>query len=170
MRIEPIAARYIPICGLRLFGLGLALAWFLLDQGTKWWILECVMKPPETLRIAPFLNLVLGWNRGVSFGILGGYELPPWVLALFAGTIAAALILWLFREDNRRVTTGLGFFIGGALGNALDRLRHGAVTDFLDFHLGGWHWPAFNMADVGVACGTALLILESFVRQSRSAA
>ena len=150
--------------GLRRFGLGLALVWLLIDQATKWWILEYAMKPPEPLRIAPFFNLVLGWNRGISFGMLGGHELPPWTLALFSGAIAAALIAWLLRTRERLVVTGLALIIGGALGNAVDRIHHGAVTDFLDFHLADWHWPAFNMADIGVVCGAGLLILDSLCR------
>lgn len=150
--------------GARLFGLGLALAWLLIDQATKWWILEYAMKPPEPLRIAPFFNLVLGWNSGVSFGMLGGHELPPWTLALFSGTIAAALIVWLLRTRDRLIVIGLAFIIGGALGNAVDRLHHGAVTDFLDFHLADWHWPTFNMADIGVVGGAGLLILDSLFR------
>ena len=150
--------------GLRLFGLGLALVWLLIDQATKWWILEYAMKPPEPLRIAPFFNLVLGWNRGISFGMLGGHELPPWTLALLSGAIAAELIAWLLRTRELLVVTGLALIIGGALGNAVDRIHHGAVTDFLDFHLADWHWPAFNMADIGVVCGAGLLILDSLCR------
>lgn len=172
MRTEPIAPKHAPepsVHGLQFFGLGLALVWFLLDQATKWWILEYSMKPPEALRIAPFFNLVLGWNRGISFGMLGGHELPPWTLALLSGTIAAALIVWLLRTRDRLIATGLALVIGGALGNTLDRIRHGAVADFLDFHVVDWHWPAFNMADVGVVCGAALLILDSFVRRDRDA-
>jgi len=172
MSAEPIASKRAPepsVHGLKFFGLSLALAWLLIDQTTKWWILECAMTPPQALRITPFFNLVLGWNRGVSFGILGGHELPPWTLALFSGTIAAALMVWLFRTHDRLVATGLALIVGGALGNAFDRIRHGAVTDFLDFHLAGWHWPAFNMADVGVVCGAALLMLDSFVRRDNDA-
>lgn len=146
------------------FGLGLALTWFFFDQATKWWIVEHAMNPPEPLRVTPFFNLVLGWNRGISFGMLGGYELPPWTLALLSGSIAAVLIVWLFRARDRLIVTGLALIIGGAFGNALDRIRHGAVTDFLDFHLAGWHWPAFNLADVGVVCGAALLIFDSVIR------
>lgn len=172
MSTEPIASKRATGrsgYGLKLFGLGLALVWFLIDQATKWWILEYAMNPPEVLHIAPFFNLVLGWNRGVSFGMLGGHELPPWTLALFSGTVAAALAVWLFRTHDRFVATGLALIIGGALGNTLDRIRHGAVTDFLDFHLAGWHWPAFNMADVGVVCGAALLMLDSFARRDSDA-
>src|SRR5205085_844626 len=93
-----------------------------------------------------------------------------WTLAMFSGNIAAALIVWLLRTRDRLVVTGLALVIGGALGNTLDRIHHGAVTDFLDFHLADWHWPAFNMADVGVVCGAAFLMLDSFVRQDRDAA
>jgi signal peptidase II len=172
MRTVTITSKHAPersVHGPKLFGLGLALAWLLIDQVTKWWILEYAMKPPEVLRITPFINLVLGWNRGVSFGMLGDHELPPWTLALFSGTIAAALMVWLFRMRDRLVVIGLALVIGGALGNTLDRINHGAVTDFLDFHLAGWHWPAFNMADVGVVCGAALLMLDSFVRRDSDA-
>ena len=172
MTSEPMASKQAPESSahrLKFFGLGLALAWLLLDQATKWWILEYVMKPPEALRIAPSFNLVLGWNRGVSFGMLGGLELPPSTLALFSGTIVAALMVWLFRTQDRFVATGLALIVGGALGNTLDRVRHRAVIDFLDFHLAGWHWPAFNMADVGVVCGAELLMLDGFVRRDSDA-
>lgn len=132
-------------------------------------IVEHAMNPPGVLRIAPFFDLVLGWNRGSSFGMLGGHELPPWTLAFFSGAIATGLLVWLLRTDNRVVAMGLALVVGGAIGNALDRIRHGAVTDFLDFHLAGWHWPTFNLADVGVVCGAALLILDSFVRRDPDA-
>lgn len=172
MSTEPIVSERATgpsIYGLKFFGLTLALAWFLIDQATKWWILEYAMNPPEVLRIAPFFDLVLGWNRGISFGMLGGHELSPWPLAFFSGTVAGALTVWLFRTHDRLVAIGLALTIGGALGNILDRIRHGAVTDFLDFHLMGWHWPAFNMADVGVVSGAALLMLDSFVRRDSDA-
>lgn len=149
--------------GLVRFGLALALFWFALDQATKWWILERVMDPPRRISVTPFFDLVLGWNRGVSFGMLGGYALPPWSLALLSAGIATILLVWLFRTDARLIATALGLITGGALGNALDRLRHGAVTDFLDFHAAGWHWPAFNFADVGVVCGAALLVLDTLL-------
>ena len=87
---------------------------------------------------------------------------PWWVLALLALAIVAALSVWLWRAQNRLVAAALGLLIGGALGNVLDRLRHGAVTDFLDFYLGAYHWPAFNLADVAVVSGVALLLLDGF--------
>ena len=158
-----------PQASLKNYGLALALVWFVVDQATKWWILEGVLSSHGAIHITPFFNLVLGWNRGISFGMLGGHDLPPWILALFSGSIAAGLIIWLLRTRDRLVATGLALIVGGALGNALDRLRHGAVADFLDFHLADWHWPAFNMADVGVVCGAALLITDSFIRRDRDA-
>ena len=149
--------------------LGLALLWFVLDQATKWWILEYGISPDQPIRITPFFNLTLGWNKGISFGVLGAGQLPPWTLAALAALIAGALIIWLSRTHDRLIATGLAFIIGGALGNGLDRLRQGAVTDFIDFHLVNWHWPAFNIADVGVVCGAALLILETFIRRDPTA-
>lgn len=172
MRTEPIASKHAiapSVYGLKFFGLGLAVVWFLLDQATKWWVLEYAVTSAEAVRVTSFFNLVLGWNRGISFGMLGGHELPPWTLALFSGSIAVALVVWMLRTHDRLIAASLALIIGGAVGNTLDRIRHGAVTDFLDFHLVDWHWPAFNMADVGVVCGAALLIMDSFVRQDRDA-
>ena len=159
-----------PPAPLKIYGLMFALGCFVLDQVTKWWILEKVVSSRGAIHITPFFNLVLGWNRGISFGMLGAHDLPPWILALFSGSIAAGLIIWLLRTRDRMVATGLALIIGGALGNALDRLRHGAVTDFLDFHLAGWHWPAFNFADVGIVCGAGLLILDTFIRRDSGGA
>ena len=118
------------------------------------------MNPPREVPVTGFFNLVLGYNTGVSFGMLGGSGLPAWALSVIATAVAAALMVWLSRTQDAFVATALGLLIGGALSNGLDRLRNGAVTDFLDFHLAGWHWPAFNVADVGVVCGATLLMLD----------
>jgi signal peptidase II len=153
-----------PICGdemsavLRL-GVACALAAFALDQGSK----AIVLASPALaagVKVLPFFNLVCGQNSGVTFGMFGGA--PWWVLALLALAIVAALSVWLWRAQNRLVAVALGLLIGGALGNVLDRPRHGAVTDFLDFRLGAYHWPPFNLADVAVVSGVALLLLDGF--------
>lgn len=154
---------------LKIYGVALACAWFLLDQATKSWILKRDMTSSDPSSITPFLNLVIGWNKGISFGMLGGHDLPPWTLALLSGGVAAGLIIWMLRTHDHLVATGLALIIGGALGNALDRIRHGAVADFLDFHLAHWHWPAFNLADVGIICGGSLLLMKSFRQSSLSA-
>lgn len=91
------------------------------------------------------------------------FNLPPWTLALFSFGVAAVLLVWLGRTTSIPVRTGLGLLVGGALGNATDRVRHGAVTDFLDFYVVGWHWPAFNIADAGIVCGVALLVLGAII-------
>lgn len=139
-----------------------ATVWYAFDQLTKWWILETV-KPSQIIEVASFFNVMLGWNTGVSFGLLQSFALPSWALALFAIGVSVMLLVWFGRATSKLRILALGLIVGGALGNATDRLRHGAVVDFLDFYLGGWHWPAFNMADIGIVCGTAMLCLDAFV-------
>ena len=143
----------------RQFGIACAVMAFVLDQGTK----ALALASPALasgVEILPVLNLVLVRNEGVSFGMLSGVA-PWWALTLLGLVIVTMLSVWLWRSPGRLASIALGFVIGGALGNVVDRLRHGAVTDFLDFHYGVWHWPAFNLADVGVVCGAALLLLDS---------
>lgn len=147
---------------LRRRGLSVAAAVLVLDQVSKWWILEVVMQPPRTIPLAPFFNLVLGWNRGVSFGMFNSQSpLNAWILPILALAITVVLTLWLFRTDQRWISLALGLVIGGALGNLVDRLRFGAVADFLDLHLAGYHWPAFNVADTGITLGAAVLVLDA---------
>lgn len=136
------------------------------DLVTKSIIADLVMDPPRTIPVAPFFNLVLHYNRGVSFGFLSSgpvADAGPWVLIALSAAIVAALVVWLARTSDWWEGGALGAIIGGALGNILDRIRHGGVTDFLDFYLGNWHWPAFNLADTFITCGVAVLLLRSFV-------
>lgn len=139
------------------------------DQVTKWLILSTVMQPPRIIPVTPFFNLVLGWNRGVSFGMLNSEaDLSAWLLPLAVIAITVALGVWLYRSDRPRVAVALGLIIGGAIGNLVDRVRYGAVLDFLDFHAAGFHWPAFNLADSGITVGAIVLILDSlFVREEK---
>ena len=134
----------------------------LADQFTKWWMLVDVMNPPRVMPLAPFLNIVLVMNPGVSFGILGSApQWVGWVLVVFALAIVAALSIWLRSVTERLLAAGLGLVVGGALGNVVDRVRFGAVVDFLDLHWGGFHWPAFNVADSAITVGVVLLILDA---------
>ena len=137
-----------------------------LDQLSKWWITDFIMQPPRIIPVTPFFNLVLGHNRGVSFGFFDGNSpLNQWLLSLVALAITATLVIWLARIDKPWVAVALGLIIGGAIGNVIDRLTDGGVVDFLDFHWGEHHWPAFNVADTGITMGAAALILDSlFVR------
>lgn len=133
------------------------------DVLTKWLILNVVMMPPRTIEIAPFFNLTLGFNTGVSFGMFRELFFDrPLVLAGINVVIVAGLLAWAIRTPRPSETVGLGLIVGGATGNVLDRMRQGAVTDFLDFHIGSLHWPAFNMADTMIAIGAISLIAGSF--------
>jgi len=144
------------------FGFALTIAVVAADQLVKWWILTVVMNPPQPISLGPVFNIVLVMNRGASFGILGGA--PGWVswaLVAFAVLIAAALLIWMRSARGWALISALGLVAGGALGNVIDRLRFGAVVDFFDFHVGTWHWPAFNVADAAISVGVFLLILDS---------
>ena len=154
------------------FSLGLTLAFVVLalDQVSKWWIVTEVMNPPRFIPIFPSFNLVMGWNRGVSFGIFDS-DSPPnqWLLIALALVVVAVLLVWLKRDDSRVVSAALGMIVGGALGNVIDRIHYGAVADFLDFYIGDFHWPAFNVADTGITIGVIVLVLESLFVGSETA-
>ncbi len=120
------------------------------------------MQPPRSIPITPFFNLVMGWNRGVSFGLLSDVNSwTVWVLPIVVVAITAALLVWLWRADRAWQAVALGLVVGGALGNLLDRLRFGAVADFLDVHVAGYHWPAFNVADSGITVGAVMLVIDA---------
>ena len=152
--------------------LGLPLAGGILvaDQTSKWWILE-VARLPEVghiplLEAGPFgLGLTMVWNRGVTFGLLAGDG--AWnhvILALLAVGIAAFLLRWLARAENRLTALALGAVVGGAVGNVIDRFRFAAVVDFVDAHAWGWHWYVFNVADAAIVCGVAALVADALFR------
>lgn len=160
--------------------LGLAAAIIVLDQLTKWWVVEKLMRPlgvwetpfytPARIEVLPFFDLVMAWNRGVSFGILnndGNWNAVA--LSLLSLVIVAGLIVWLRKVQSSMVALALGGIIGGALGNVVDRVRWGAVADFLDVHVVGYHWPAFNLADSAISIGAVVLVLDAlFARPSSS--
>lgn len=151
-------------------GLIIAAVAVVLDQLSKVWILNEVMAPPRLIEVTPFFNLVLAWNRGVSFGMFNNDSAyGPLLLTGLAIAIVVALTIWLWRADNKWVASALGLVIGGAVGNVIDRVRFGAVVDFLDVHAFGYHWPAFNIADSAICVGAAILILESLFRPSEKA-
>jgi signal peptidase II len=141
-------------------GLILAALVLVLDQASKWWILLDVMAPPRMIEVTGFFNLVLVWNPGISFGLFGGGG-GRWLLAGLAVAIAVALVVWMVRTVRPWLAVALGLVVGGALGNALDRLIHGRVVDFLDFHLAGFHWPAFNLADSAITVGVVVMLVDS---------
>ena len=145
-------------------GLALAAAATILlaDQASKWWVLEVLDLPARgQVAVAPFLNLTMVWNQGVTFGLLRMDNAwgPP-RLAGIARAVVALLAGWVLRAENRPTALALGAVAGGAVGNVIDRLRFGAVVDFLHAHAWGWSWYVFNVADAAIVCGVAALLLD----------
>lgn len=139
---------------------------FVVDQATKWWVLN-ILRLPEvgSVYVLPFFNLSMVWNRGVTFGLLAGEAWwHAYALAAVALAVAGLLLAWLARAEDRWTATALGFVLGGAVGNVIDRLRFGAVVDFIDLHAFGWHWYVFNVADSAIVCGVGLLLLHALMR------
>jgi signal peptidase II len=159
------AARDRPVSPYGWLAYGLAAAWIVIDQISKYWILEIVRLPErgQVLVAPPVFNLSMVWNRGVSFGLLrADQDLARWGLAAFALAVAVALGVYVRKAEHWLTGVALGLVIGGALGNLIDRVRFGAVTDFLDFS--GLYFPwVFNVADCGVSVGIALVLLESVI-------
>jgi signal peptidase II len=154
---------------LTLLGLLAATVVLAADQASKWWILE-VIHLPEVGQIVlfPVLNLTMVWNRGVTFGLLNGFG--QWSSVALAGValaVVAALGVWLRRAESTLVAMALGTIAGGAVSNVIDRLRFGAVVDFIHAHVGGWSWYVFNLADAAIVCGVAALVLESLLPRAR---
>ena len=140
-------------------GLGAALLVVVLDQLSKplmrGWLAG------GDLYVTPFFNLVSAWNQGVGFSLMTMRGANgPYVLSGVALVISIGLFIWLLRSHRVLPVIGLGLAIGGALGNVVDRLSHGAVFDFLQLHLGSYAWPAFNLADSALTVGVALLVID----------
>ena len=147
----------------------LALLILILDQLTKAWMLV-VFQPYEVLAVLPVFNLTLVFNEGAAFSFLhdaGGWQ--RWFFIGLTSVISVGLLVWLLRLKASERLTGfsLALILGGALGNLVDRLRMGKVTDFLDFHWQQWHWPAFNLADSAITGGVGLMLYAS-LRQTDS--
>lgn len=138
----------------------------LVDQLTKWLILDRMDDVQRTIEVLPFLNFVLVWNKGVTFGFMsrGGQIYMPYVLIGVAAVILFLLGRWLYRTESMTVALALGAIMGGAVGNVIDRVRYGAVADFLDFYYHNYHWYAFNVADAAIVTGVALLLIDGMVR------
>ena len=148
--------------------LGWALLILVADQVTKTLILDSYRLGDATT-ITSFFNIVRAHNTGAAFSFLaqaGGWQ--RWLFTGF-GVLAALFIVWQLRAHpgQKLFSFALASILGGAVGNVLDRMMHGYVVDFLDFHMAGWHFPAFNVADAGITIGAALLILDELLRVRR---
>ena len=143
-------------------GGAVALAVVLVDQIVKAGVLAYFAgSDVEPAPLTPFLDLALRWNRGISFSLFArDSALGQIALVVLTLAVTGLLILWLFRSRSALPAVGLGLIIGGALGNAIDRVAHGAVVDYLDLHAFGRHFFVFNAADAAINIGVALLILD----------
>lgn len=139
----------------------------LADQATKT-VALLLLSPGEILSVVPGFNVTLGFNEGASFGMMSGAMAGrPLLMAALTGGLALMFAIMAFRAESLRERTGLALIVGGALGNIIDRLRQGAVTDFLDLYWRNWHWPTFNGADIAITLG-ALLVFTVWLRPSKS--
>ncbi|MBI1868589.1 MAG: signal peptidase II [Methylocystis sp.] len=160
--------------GPRVCGLVALVAALALDQGHKFWMLQLFdISAHQPIRVAPFLDIVLSWNFGISYSLFAARgELARLVLLAVQLAIIAGIFLCLWRAQRRLTAVGLGLIAGGALGNVSDRLAHGAVADFFFFHtslpVGPLANYVFNLADAAIFVGVALLCWQSFATRPRA--
>ena len=146
-------------------GLGIAALTVLADQAHKAWMLYVYdIGAKGVVTVTPFFDLVLVWNRGISYGLLPqDSQLGRFGLIAFAFAASFALAVWLARASTALTAAAIGLIIGGALGNAIDRIAYGAVADFFAFHAFGFDWYVFNIADVAIVAGVVGLLYDSAV-------
>ena len=171
------------------------MALIIADQVSKWWIIEVFYKPrvfeaeggtlsffewfttfgqtqfpPVQIEVTSFFNLVMVWNKGVSFGMFASAsDIMPYILSAVAVIMSVILGIWMKRATHLSTIIPLALVIAGALANVFDRFRFGAVADFLDFHINDWHYPAFNIADCCIVVGVLLLAFDGIILDRRRA-
>ena len=144
-----------------LVGLAITLLVVGSDQVTKFWALASFFSPPRVIEVFPWFNLVPVWNTGISFGMLAGYS--DWMPTIISGLtiiISLMLLAWLFVAISVSIKLALSLILGGAVGNIIDRIRFGAVIDFVDIHFFDFHWPAFNIADSCISVGFVIMMIN----------
>lgn len=151
------------------WGLVAALVVLVADQGSKWWILDVFrLSERGSVELLPVLNFTMVWNQGVTFGLFhSDTAAGPWILAGVALAVVVLLGVWLVRAESVLVAVALGAIAGGAVGNVIDRMRFGAVVDFIHAHAFGWSWYVFNVADAAIVCGVAALLLDGVRRDPK---
>lgn len=140
-----------------------ALLAFIIDRLSKWWFMDIFELPSKgTVEILPIFDVVMVWNRGVSFGFLSADDdFGRWALVALNLIIVAVLVYWLKGAKNYLLSGAIGLVIGGAFGNIYDRVKFGAVADFFQFHWENWYFAVFNIADSFIFIGAVLLIFNS---------
>lgn len=147
------------------FGYLLAVAIFILDRMSKYWIVEVIdLRHTGPIELLPFLNLTFVENRGISLGLfqMDG-ETGRYLLIALTGIVSLIVAFWLWRATDKLVRAGLGLILGGALGNIWDRFEYGGVADFLHFYIGDWSFYVFNVADAAITIGVILLLWDALL-------
>jgi len=142
-----------------------------IDQAQKVWTIA-FFEGGQTAKVtvSPFFDIVLVWNRGVSYGLFKQDSAAgQWLLIGFALAASMALFLWLAHMQTRLSAVAVGLIIGGALGNAVDRVQYGAVADFFSFHVGAFNWYVFNLADAAIVAGVVGLLYDSLKSSHKEA-
>lgn len=144
-------------------GVGVAALVFIVDLASKLWVLDgLALEATGPIRITPFLDFILVWNRGVSYGLFQqDSDLGRWLLVGVTVVATIALAAWMVRTTSRLSAVALGLVVGGAVGNGVDRVVYGAVVDFVHFHVADFSWYVFNVADAAIVAGAALIVLEA---------
>ncbi len=137
----------------------------ILDQVTKTWV-STHLSFNQPINILPYFDLRLLHNTGAAWSILAdqsGWQ--RWFLSLLAVIVSIVILIWLTRLDSKQrwLACALALILGGALGNVMDRIIFGYVVDFIDIYYQGWHWPAFNIADIGISIGAVMLLIDAII-------
>lgn len=150
---------------LSVLGLVFAVLAYAVDQLHKWYMLvpfDIAARQP--VEVFPGFDLVMAWNRGISYGWLSsGSQAGRWALIALSLVACIALFIWLAHQTRPLLAAAIGLVLGGALGNITDRVVHGAVADFFHLHYAGFSWYVFNLADVAIVAGVAVLLYDSIV-------
>lgn len=150
--------------GILFLGMVMLFIVLVLDQASKYWILYG-LKLPElgSIVVMPGFNLTMVWNNAITFGMLNNLgSFAPVIFSIAALCIACTLFIWMLKATKIWVAMSLGAIIGGAIGNIIDRLRFGAVVDFIHLYVGNWSWYVFNIADSAIVCGVGVLLIDAF--------
>ncbi len=152
------------------FGLAVAALAFAADQAHKYWMIHVYeIAKHGKVAVSPYLDLVMVWNPGVSYGLLPQNSTNGKLMLIALSLVAAAaLTLWLAHTVSRWTAASVGLIVGGALGNTVDRIVYGAVADFFSMHAGGFYWYVFNIADVAIVAGVAGLLIDSLFLSHKS--
>jgi signal peptidase II len=136
----------------------------IMDQISKNYIVELFKDQPSKIyKITSFFNVGLTWNKGITFGLFSDIASSKIIFSVIAFAIVIYLQIRLMKANNKFEIYAIPLIISGAIGNIIDRVRYGAVVDFLDLYIYNWHWPSFNIADSAICLGVIILLSESLI-------